>query len=113
MWEGGENKRDREDSWVLLSKTLVRLVLFQRWDNGGVKIEKSRRGKKRMGGLSDRYDADLHYYEQQIRLYPFLKDQDGTNWTAKRVTCIPALVVFLLCNKERLTKAPGVPPTVL
>ena len=44
-----------------------------------------------MGGLSNRYDADLHYYEQQIRLYPFLKDQDRTNWTAKRVnmhTCL-------------------------
>jgi len=96
----GENKRDREDSWVLLSKTLVRLVLFHRWDNGGVKLKESRRGKKRMEGLSDRYDADLHYYEQQIRLYPFLKDRDRTNWTAKRVTCILPWWCFFFATKR-------------
>jgi len=45
----GESKRDREDSRVLLSETLVRLVLFNRWDNGGVTLKESRRGKKKVG----------------------------------------------------------------
>jgi len=93
-------KQKGGDSRVLLSKTLVRLVLFRRWDDGGVKLKESRRGKKKVGD----YRTDMMLIctimnSESVYTLP-REDQGRTNWITKRGTRGPALVVFLLCNKE-------------